>query len=66
MLARALPWVARQALGSRPTDPAIGNAFAEADPATVPFEGHMLVSRHTLRRLADADAARLSASAPHP
>jgi hypothetical protein len=65
MLARAVPWVAQQAFGGRPTDPATGSAFASADPATVPFEGHMLVSRRTLRSLAEADAARMSAGARH-
>lgn len=66
MLARALPWVAKQALGGRPADPATGKAFADTDPATVPFEGHMLLPYRTLRRLADADAARMSAARPHP
>jgi hypothetical protein len=65
MLARALPWVARQALGGRIADPAMGQAFADADPATVPFEGHMLVPRRTLSRLAQADAARMSSVRPH-
>lgn len=65
MLLRALLWAARQAMGGRPADPASGRPFVGADPATVPFEGHMLLPSRTRRRLADADAARLAA-APHP
>jgi hypothetical protein len=64
MLMRALLWATRQALGGRPADPATGKQFVGADPATVPFEGHMLLPARTLRRLDVADAARLS-TAPH-
>jgi len=62
MLGRAAAWVAGSAMGRRPTDPALGQAFASADPQTVPFEGHMLLSPAELQRLDRADAERVRAS----
>lgn len=59
MLLRIARWVLREAAGLRPADPAIGRPFAEADPATAPWEGHMLLSDRLRRRLdrLDAEAA---------
>lgn len=66
MLARIAGWVLREAAGLRPADPAVGHPFAEADPASVAWEGHMLLSDRLRRRLdrldAAADADRTAAS----
>jgi hypothetical protein len=56
MLPRIIGWVASEASARRPSDPAQGAPFAEADPATVPWEGHMLLSRQLCRRLDSLDA----------
>lgn len=60
-LARAGAWVAGDGLGLRPKDSAVGQLFRDADPGTVPVEGHMLLSPTDRRRLEDADAARMRA-----
>lgn len=52
MLFRIGGWVLHEAAGRRPVDPEVGMCFEEADPTTVPWEGHMLLS-HTLRRRLD-------------
>jgi hypothetical protein len=59
MLLRIAGWVAREAAGLRPADPELGRPFAEADPTTAPWEGHMLLSDRLRRRLdrLDAEAA---------
>ena len=56
MLLRIIGWVASEAIARRPSDPAQGASFAEADPATVPWEGHMLLSERLCRRLDSLDA----------
>lgn len=58
MLLQIARWMAREAARLRPPDPEIGRAFAEADPASAPWEGHMLLSRRLRRRLERLDAAR--------
>lgn len=62
MLGRATAWVAGAAMGRRPQDPSLGQAFTLADPRTVPFEGPMLLSPAELRRLDAADRARVQMS----
>ncbi|MGQ5702080.1 glycosyltransferase family 2 protein [Sandaracinobacteroides sp. A072] len=58
---RSLAWVAGAALGARPRDPALGQSFLAADPATVPVEGHMLLATRDRHWLKAADLARASA-----
>ncbi|MGL4542651.1 MAG: glycosyltransferase family 2 protein [Polymorphobacter sp.] len=60
VLGQSLAWAARDALGWRPADPQLGTRFAYADPATVPWEGHMLLGGRHRRALDRADAARVS------
>ena len=57
-LARSLPFLIRDRLGLRPPDPELGRRFLEADPATLPIEGHMLLSRKAEDRLRAADRKR--------
>jgi hypothetical protein len=57
MLLRIAGWVLREAAGRRPADAAVGRPFVEADPASVPWEGHMLLSDRLRRRLDCLDAA---------
>lgn len=57
MLARIAGWVIREATGRRPPDPEVGRPFAEADPATAHWEGHMLLSARLRERLDRVDAA---------
>lgn len=61
MLGRAAAWVVCDTLGARPKDPAIGLLFPDADPTTVPVEGHMLLSAADRRRLDLADSHRMLA-----
>jgi len=56
MLLRIAGWVLREAAGLRPTDPDVGRPFGEADAASVPWEGHMLLSGRLRRRLDRIDA----------
>lgn len=57
MLLRIVGWVLREAIGLRPVDPAVGRPFAECDPTSVPWEGHMLLSDRLHRHLDRLDAA---------
>jgi GT2 family glycosyltransferase len=57
-LARSLPFLLRDWLRLRPRDPELGRLFLEADPTTLPIEGHMLLSRRAEARLRDADLKR--------
>lgn len=57
-LAHSLPFLMRDWLRLRPTDPEIGRRFADANPANVPIEGHMLLGPRTEARLRAADADR--------
>jgi hypothetical protein len=57
-----LRWVAQGAIGRHPGDPAIGTPFREADPTTVPWQGHMLIRVRDLDRLNAADRRRLACS----
>ncbi|MGD9614508.1 MAG: glycosyltransferase family 2 protein [Alphaproteobacteria bacterium] len=59
MPAMAAHWVGRAMLGRRPRDPEIGRRFDGADPATVPWEGHMLLPARDRQRLERADAERV-------
>ncbi len=61
MVLRIIGWVLRDAAGLRPDDPEVGRLFLEADPATVPWEGHMLLPKRLRARLdrVDAEAARV-------
>jgi glycosyltransferase involved in cell wall biosynthesis len=56
-LAHSVPFVLRDRLGLRPRDPALGQSFADADPASVPIEGPMLLSRRAEARLRALDRA---------
>lgn len=56
-LAQSAIWLGRQALGMRPVDRAVGDSFDEADPATVPWEAHMLLSAGRRALLDQADMA---------
>jgi len=51
-------WMLRAWLGRRPLDPEVGQPFGGAAAASVPWEGHMLLTRHNRLRLDQADAAR--------
>jgi GT2 family glycosyltransferase len=59
-LAIAARWVGRATLGWRPRDPEVGRRFEEADPATAPWEGHMLLRSCDQQRLERADAERVA------
>ena len=62
-LALILHRQARVTLGRESSpDPCIGMAFADADPASAPWEGHMVLTRWHERLLARADATRLTAA----
>lgn len=56
MLLRIAGWVLRDAAGLRPADPEVGRRFSEADPATAPWEGHMLLPDRLRERLDRLDA----------
>lgn len=56
MLVRISSWVLHEAAGRRPVDPELGVRFQEADPTTVPWEGHMLLSQELRLRLDECDA----------
>ena len=65
MLFRIAGWSLGEAMGLRPADPALGRRFLIAEPATAPWEGHMLLTGsqrrqldHLDRELADARLAR--------
>ncbi|MFN4128218.1 MAG: glycosyltransferase family 2 protein [Paracoccaceae bacterium] len=58
MLMRIIVWVLHEATGRRPAEPALGTRFDQADPATAPWEGHMLLSDRQRRRLDALDARR--------
>ena len=62
MCLRISGWVLSDAILGRPADPALGRPFDAADPASVPWEGHMLLSKRLRRRLDGLDA-RLAADA---
>ncbi len=55
VLARSVPFLVRDRLGLRPRDPALGQKFADADPASAPIEGHMLLSPRAEARIRAAD-----------
>lgn len=61
-LARSLPFLLRDWLRLRPQDPDLGRPFLEADPTTLPIEGHMLLSRRAEARLRAADLKRAAAT----
>lgn len=56
MLVRISGWVLYEAARCRPVDPEIAVPFQEADPLTVPWEGHMLFSEKLRLRLDNCDA----------
>ncbi|MFN3847552.1 MAG: hypothetical protein ACK4RZ_17285, partial [Paracoccaceae bacterium] len=66
MLLRIAVWVARDIAGLRPADPELGRPFAGADPASVPWEGHMLLGEGQRRRVVQGDAARQAVQMPDP
>jgi glycosyltransferase involved in cell wall biosynthesis len=57
-----LKWLADDSAGRHVRDTAVGKAFVEADPGTVPWHGHMLIRGSDLGRLIDADRERLGGS----
>jgi hypothetical protein len=56
MLFRISGWLLHEAAGRRPVDPELGVRFEQADPMTVPWEGHMLLSHKLRLRLDNCDA----------
>ncbi len=54
-LALSLPFQGQSWLRLRPIDPCLGRQFADANPALVPIEGHMLLRPDTEARLRAAD-----------
>lgn len=65
-LASIARWVGREELGFRPPDPERGRRFEDADPASVPWEGHMLLGRRARARLDRLDAERAARRRPAP
>jgi hypothetical protein len=57
MLFRISGWLLHEAAGRRPVDPELGVRFEQADPITVPWEGHMLLSPKLRLRLDNSDVS---------